>query len=584
MEPQTAVVSGSPASSTLQNNRRHEKRLEKKLRERLGKSNSQTRQSAELAAEHIWKVLDSVRESQSLVPRIPSFDMVSLASSVSAASSKEKAMRRGWRRGSREINEADEVLRDVIGDSDLASEYATVVSSASVTENWVEGGLSTPDKKKKGKKGIFSTSSITKKLKAVSRPKDRTSSGDAWMCGVCGQAFATFAAADRHETKHIQQVVSGLGFGSNDLNLANINIFRRSNESPKIASPVNTPNSNQQAHLLQHGFSFEEEEDRKPRAPPSPLPVLREEEVVPNFVATESLPVGTLVPKPRGRSNSEVRFGLQHDPILERQGEEEDTTLLLPSTMVNSAVLGDEALMTVCKRAERHILSPQEIQAERELSLLSSDKAYYDDMAARAVARQVHPTDRYRTDGEGLVGKVQNKLLDAYQIMKEADEGGARTGLTTTDQYNKKRRRRDEGQGTEPDDEIVHTDQTLYVNVMVRNSVQVVNHELERLANQRWEKADDKMENLDHFERFRIYAHLNIVKLAGIALASDFTVREARLHCSVLVVNNFEWETAQPMSFFFTTVNTRNDVAKENRRTAVERCKWNLRESLLTVF
>jgi hypothetical protein len=539
MAPGTADVSIGPASSSTppQNNRRREKLLEKKLRQRLGKSNSQTRQSAELASEHIWKVLDSVREHQALVPRIPSFDMVSLNSSSSAASSKEKAMRRGWRRGSREINEADEVLRDVIGDSDLASEFTTVVTTTSVTENGTEGGLSV-NKKKKDKKGLFSTSSITKKLKSVSRPKDRASSGDAWMCGVCGQAFATFAAADRHETKHIQQVVSGLGFtnttgsGSNDLNVANINIFRHGNDSPRNTSPVNIPNSDQQARLLQHGFSFGDcEEDRKPRASPSPLPVLREEqEVVPNFVATEGLPVGTLVPKPRGRTSSDVRFELQHDPILERQDKEEDTTLLLPSTMLNSVVLADEALMTVCKRAERHILSPQDIQAERELSLLSRDKAYYDDMAARAVARQVHPTDRYRSDGEGLVGKVQNKFLDAYQIMKEADEGGARTGLTTTDQYNKKRRRKDEGQGTEPDDEIVHTPQTLYVNVMVRNSVQVVKHELERLANKRWEKADDKTENLDRFERFRMYAHLNIIKLAGIALQSDFTVREACLH------------------------------------------------------
>jgi hypothetical protein len=59
---------------------------------------------------------------------------------------------------------------------------------------------------------------------------------------------------------------------------------------------------------------------------------------------------------------------------------------------------------------------------------------------------------------------------------------------------------------------------------MVKNSIQVVKYELERLARQRWEKAEE-IEKYSKFERFRVYAHVNIVKLAGIALASDFTVR-----------------------------------------------------------
>jgi hypothetical protein len=58
---------------------------------------------------------------------------------------------------------------------------------------------------------------------------------------------------------------------------------------------------------------------------------------------------------------------------------------------------------------------------------------------------------------------------------------------------------------------------------MVKNSVAVVRHELDRLAKQRWEVAED--ESLTKFERFRVYTQINVVKLAGIALASDFTVR-----------------------------------------------------------
>jgi hypothetical protein len=64
----------------------------------------------------------------------------------------------------------------------------------------------------------------------------------------------------------------------------------------------------------------------------------------------------------------------------------------------------------------------------------------------------------------------------------------------------------------------------MYVNVLVRNSVQVVKHELERLAREKWEHPEE-MEKYTKFERFRVLAHTNMVKLAGLALASDFTVR-----------------------------------------------------------
>ena len=50
-------------------------------------------------------------------------------------------------------------------------------------------------------------------------------------------------------------------------------------------------------------------------------------------------------------------------------------------------------------------------------------------------------------------------------------------------------------------------------------------HELERLARERWEAEEMGVEKFRKFERFRFFAHVNAVRLAGIALASDFTVR-----------------------------------------------------------
>ena len=38
------------------------------------------------------------------------------------------------------------------------------------------------------------------------------SSKEAWMCGVCGQTFSSFDAAERHEQYHIQEIVSDLGW------------------------------------------------------------------------------------------------------------------------------------------------------------------------------------------------------------------------------------------------------------------------------------------------------------------------------------------------------------------------------------
>jgi hypothetical protein len=253
--------------------------------------------------------------------------------------------------------------------------------------------------------------------------------------------------------------------------------------------------------------------------------------IMPQFVS-DNLPAGALIPRPRARTNSEVRFmdtagptvtgGF--DPLLGIKDDDgskhhQSGSPLLSKSMRDYVVLADEALITVCERAEPFILTKIEMEAERELKLLARDKQYYDEIAERSLARKKNPSNRFRTEGKTVLGKVKNKFVDAYQIIKEGD------GHNMNDQYNRR--------NNNPDDlskDIVHTDQTLYVNVMVKNSVEVVRHELERLARNRWEKVEE-IENFTRFERFRVMAHVNIVKLAGIALASDFTVRE----CSPLV-------------------------------------------------
>jgi hypothetical protein len=157
--------------------------------------------------------------------------------------------------------------------------------------------------------------------------------------------------------------------------------------------------------------------------------------------------------------------------------------------MRNYVLRPDEALVDVVLRAESLILTKTEREAEHELLLLAKDKRYYDEVWSRAASRQINPSSRYRSDSENVFGKIHNKLLDAYQLMKDSD--GSHGGMIH-DQYNRKKKRR-KGGGLDDDDEdsktISHLRSTLYVNVMVKNSIKVVQYELQRLAKQRWESS-----------------------------------------------------------------------------------------------
>jgi hypothetical protein len=236
-------------------------------------------------------------------------------------------------------------------------------------------------------------------------------------------------------------------------------------------------------------------------------------DLIPSTSPEETTPVPTT-----GTSNNKQHLQLRfRDPLL--GGPEYASTsmvedaLLLSSDMKDYLFLADEALLDVFSRAQPMILNRREVAAERELALLARDKAYYDELHQRAAARRVDPSNRFRSDADDLLRKLQNRLLDAYQLMKDPE---GRKGLT--DQYNQKIK------STEESTSIEHAANTLYVNVMVKNSVQVVRHELERLARQRWEMTEEA-EKFTRFERFRMLTQTNMVKLAGLALASDFTVR-----------------------------------------------------------
>jgi hypothetical protein len=411
----------------------------------------------------------------------------------------------------------------------------------------------------------------------TSHKKTNTPQLEAWMCGVCGMAFATENSAEKHEQQHILDVVQGLGFDTKqhhptttkmnppsnphvpyhpyNNNNNNSGTFHLNSATPHPQPQPQPPDHHHHHHHVQFMEEKEmEQEDHKKKTPKrtnitsashpeipkdnysdsnlqNPFPSPPKADITQEgwkHGGVEDYPGldADLIPSPEetiavqttGASNTKQQLQLRFsDPLL--GGPEYASTsmvedaLLLSSDMKDYLFLADEALLDVISRAQPMILNRREVAAERELALLARDKAYYDELHQRAAARRVDPSNRFRSDADDLLGKVQNRLLDAYQLMKDPE---GRKGLT--DQYNRKMK------STEESTSIEQTANTLYVNVMVKNSVQVVRHELERLARQRWEMAEEA-EKFTRFERFRMLTQTNMVKLAGLALASDFTVR-----------------------------------------------------------
>eukprot|EP00977_Amphora_coffeiformis_P019387 scaffold7213_cov166-Amphora_coffeaeformis.AAC.3 len=322
---------------------------------------------------------------------------------------------------------------------------------------------------------------------------------DAWMCGICGKAFTSFEAADVHEEAHLRQIVSQLPWlplpprpPASTLT----SILRRPTERHYSEGPSTPVASNRQMRHLSPDDHAEEAKIPEDEMYQEPSRITRQ----------RTVSYSNTVP-------------LRIDPLLGQPEPHE--ALLLSRTMQETAILADEAVVQVCDKAAPHVMTEAEQDAEWELACLARDKEYYDKMADRERARRTKPSDKYRSlDNKHLWGKVQNKFVDAYQLMKE---GGDKKGFQ--DEYARAQKENNQAVA------IHHNNRTLYLNVMVKNNIQVVRKELERLAHQRWERLEERRQG-NRFERFRAMAHVNMVRIAGLALANDFTPRRVAVQLS----------------------------------------------------
>jgi hypothetical protein len=100
--------------------------------------------------------------------------------------------------------------------------------------------------------------------------------------------------------------------------------------------------------------------------------------------------------------------------------------------------------------------------------------------------------------------KLQDKLSDAYVLIKEGDDDNNHR----VDKYKMKR----------SDGELKHDDNTIYINVIVKHSTQLLHNELERRAQQRWTSKEDEKENKNNFELLRSFAHVQALRFAKFTL------------------------------------------------------------------
>lgn len=200
----------------------------------------------------------------------------------------------------------------------------------------------------------------------------------------------------------------------------------------------------------------------------------------------------------------------------------------------------------------------QAFDAQRELAYASRDRHYYAMVEQRSLERRygnswshrdayhyriaclthgdvlgtniLGDIDREKVESKSLTSRmfspIKDRFVHAHELIKKGPP------VSKMDQYDGKSRSQSD-QGGKKRNDIKHTKSTLYINVVVKNSVQVVNNELERMARGWWQ--DNKMERGARdfqFEWIRAVTQQKVIQLAGLALASSFTPRKVAVQLS----------------------------------------------------
>mmetsp|Transcript_1092 Transcript_1092/g.1995 ORF Transcript_1092/g.1995 Transcript_1092/m.1995 type:complete len:776 (-) Transcript_1092:1102-3429(-) len=372
---------------------------------------------------------------------------------------------------------------------------------------------------------------------ALKEANDLLASG-AWMCGVCGTPFDTSEHANRHEKvclvewlKHDKLVRQAWRDEQKPKNTSGVPIIFLESKQPLNYPEYLPPRTGGESPLS------------------SPL-------VKKYLLMTDE----ALVSVAR-RQRHILHEVIDRDLCalsLKKHKAREDTS---PASV-------DEYTDHDKKNHEDLFVWEREYDALRELELSSRDRHYYANLEQRAMERRFghqphlthhdyyyHRLNRIRSAGSekfdidtspdakakeeeekekfSLKKVIWGRLDNAYKLVKE----GPTSPIDGMD--NKRQTRKDDGDSGSNKGDMKHDPNTLYINVVVKNSVQMVNNELQRIARGWWqtdkggEDQPDKEEILDfQFEWIRAHTQKRVIQLAGMALASDFTPRKVAVQLS----------------------------------------------------
>lgn len=173
--------------------------------------------------------------------------------------------------------------------------------------------------------------------------------------------------------------------------------------------------------------------------------------------------------------------------------------------MKKCIAITDEALIKVLQRSRKLVLSKQQIYAQRTLALMARNRSFYDMRNIRFLEmKKAMNLKKPNRKSVNIWHKLQDKLSDAYVLIKEGDDDNNHR----VDKYKMKR----------SDGELKHDDNTIYINVIVKHSTQLLHNELERRAQQRWTSKEDEKENKNNFELLRSFAHVQALRFAKFTL------------------------------------------------------------------
>jgi len=474
------------------------------------------------------------RKSKPAFPKSSILKIKASASVFSRASSKKKKKKRAMAKSGKSVRSESSRLT-------WLSPQKNARKLKKVTKKAVRFAAEGSPRKKtrvSGETTATSTPTILTATKKATR--------DAYMCCVCGAAFSLYAKTEAHEEKCVRNAF-GPSFPTEQAerrqpprqSVSTSMLAHVQNSTMEYLEARAEPSADDRGQGSIVDETHIEDTDCKTdgRLYLSPAPE-HPDKTFPGQnggdLKCANLRVETSVEPTRMGAASSQSTRRQFD-ILSCRTDTEPGAIHLSDSMRRYIMMTDEAILKVVERATPFMVMPDEIDAERELALLARDRAFYDLLEARR-RKHLNKGDGTRTGnvGKDFVNTVKGRFSEAYRLIKEGDE----EGTAVVDLY----KNRSGAKGAETAD-IYHNDSTLYINVVVKNSVGVINNELKRLANTRWENTQQdgapiqKQQQLQNnpgeaFEWFRAVAQLKIVQLASLALQSDFTPRRIAIQLS----------------------------------------------------